>query len=262
MKSISASLLALLLFVNVACAADPLESRRVQSPPDELPTCTIQRTATGIVVDGEADDADWQRATPIPFVSPWNDVEKEGNQATVARMLWDDDNLYIVYVCQDPYLDSEVTEHDGPVYEEDAVEIFATPNADDVGTYYGYEMNINGAILDYIAFEGGAERTKDIQFPWESEGVQIATTYDGTLNDHSDTDRNWILEIAIPFDNYRHLGGTIPPQDGDLWRLNLNRTAGYKGQFNLWSDTHTPTADFHRAIHFGRAIFSTTKVEN
>ena len=109
MKSISASLLALLLFVNVACAADPLESRRVQSPPDELPTCTIQRTATGIVVDGEADDADWQRATPIPFVSPWNDVEKEGNQATVARMLWDDDNLYIVYVCQDPYLDTEVT---------------------------------------------------------------------------------------------------------------------------------------------------------
>ena len=177
----------------------------------------------------------------------------------MARVLWDDENLYLLYECVDPYLDSEVTDHDGPVYEEDAVEIFATPRADKVSSYYGYEMNINGAFLDYMASEGGADRTKSIQFDWESEGVQIATTYDGTLNDHSDIDKGWILEMAIPFANYRHLGGTIPPQEGDVWRWNLNRTKGYKGQFSLWSDTATDRADFHRADSFGRAVF-TTKV--
>jgi len=254
-------LLLALLVAAVAAGAqpDPLESARVQPPPGELPTYTIQRTDRGIVIDGKADETDWQRAPYIDFVFPWNNTDEEGKQGTVARMLWDDANLYISYVCEDPYLDSEVTEHDGPVYEEDAVEIFATPNPDDVGTYYGYEMNINAAFLDYIAFGGGEERTPNIQFPWESEGVIIKTTYQGTLNDHSDTDAGWTLEVAIPFDNFRHLGGRIPPQDGDMWRLNLNRTAGDRGQFNLWSDTGTLTADFHRADHFGKAIFSMKK---
>ena len=175
-------------------------------------------------------------------------------------MLWDDDNLYIIYECVDPYLHSEVTEHDGAVYQEDAVEIFATPNMEVPGNYYGYEMNINGTLLDYIAFRGGKERTKAIHPSWQSEGVVIATTYDGTLNDHSDTDQSWILEISIPHDNFRHLGGQIPPQDGDQWRAGLNRTKGYRGQFGLWSDTGTPQADFHRANRFGILTFSSAIV--
>ena len=146
------------------------------------------------------------------------------------------------------------------VYEEDAVEIFATPTPDDVSTYFGYEMNINGALLDYIAFGGGAEWTKNIHPPWQSEGVQIATTYDGTLNDHTDTDEGWVLEIAIPLANFRHLGGAIPPGDGDLWRLNLNRTKGDKGQFRMWSDSHAPAPAFHHSAFFGKAYFSGAKV--
>jgi hypothetical protein len=176
-------------------------------------------------------------------------------------MLWDDTNLYIIYVCNDPYLESEVTEHDGPVYQEDAVEIFVTPNPNDISSYFGYEMNINGTLLDYIAFEGGQERTKNIHFPWQSDEVKIVTSYTGTLNNPSDVDQGWILEIAIPWANFRHLGGTIPPQEGDLWRLNLNRTKGAKGQFSMWSDSHAPHPSFHHSAYFGKAYFAMQKVE-
>lgn len=242
--------------LGLLTTATTMASDRTQEPPSDLPTYTIQRTDQGIVVDGVADEADWQKAASIDFIFPWNEVEKEGRQGTLARMLWDDDNLYISYVCDDPYLDSEVTERDGPVYNEDAVEIFACPSSD-ISAYYGYEMNINGALLDYIAVGGGEEWTENIHFVWQSEGVQLVTTHDGTLNNHDDTDRGWTLEIAIPFDNFRHLGGQIPPQDGDMWRLNLNRTMGDKGQFSLWSDTHASKASFHHAAYFGKAFFST-----
>lgn len=252
-----------LLALAVACGP-PAEktppSQRVQDPPAEVPSCTVLKASGPIVVDGLLNESDWQQAPTIEFAFPWDDVTAVPAQSTVARMLWDEENLYIIYECVDPYLDSEVTEKDGPVYEEDAVEIFVTPNADDVSAYFGYEMNINGALLDYMAFKGGEERTENIHFEWENEGVQIATTHKGTLNDHSDTDEGWILEIAIPMDNFRHLGGTIPPQDGDLWRLNLNRTKGDKGQFSMWSDSHTPVADFHRSLYFGKATFSTKVV--
>ena len=158
--------------------------------------------------------------------------------------------------CLDPFLDAEITAHDGPVFQEDAVEFFVTPHATDVSIYYGYEMNIKGALLDYIAFGGGREWTPNIQFAWQSEDVKIATTYDGTLNDHSDTDRGWVLEIAIPHDDFRHLGEQILPQDSDIWRAGLNRNAGHGGQFGLWSNTLTAKPSFHHAAYFGELTFS------
>ena len=253
-------LYSLLFVLALAGATNAQAPTRFQVPPDELPTYRVLRTDQGIQVDGRLDEADWQKAAPIAFAMPWSDLRQEEPQSTTARLLWDDDNLYIIYECVDPYLHSAVTEHDGAVYQEDAVEIFATPNMAVPGNYYGYEMNINGTLLDYIAFRGGKERTKAIHPAWQSEGVVIATTYDGTLNDHADTDQSWILEIAIPHDNFRHLGGQIPPQDGDQWRAGLNRTKGYQGQFGLWSDTGTPTADFHRANRFGILTFSSAVV--
>ena len=237
----------------------PPTSTRVQPPSTELPSYVVLRTDQGIRIDGHSNETDWQLAPTLDFIMPWSDLKKERAQSTVARLLWDDDYLYIVYECVDPYLDAEVEKHDGPVYQEDAVEIFATPNAanEDGITYFGYEMNIKGTLLDYIAFGGGDEWTSNIHFPWQSEGVQIATSFDGTLNDHTDVDRGWILEIAIPHDNFRHISGQIPPRDGDIWPAGLNRTAGHQGQFGVWSDTHSANASFHHATRFGKLIFST-----
>ncbi len=258
--------LSLLFFGINGCAMAPrvpggspqMVSSRVQDPPAEVPSYVIPRREGPVVIDGLADDEAWAAAEPIHFIFPWDDVSQANAQTTVARMLYDDDALYIIYDCVDPYLHSEVTERDGPVYNEDAVEIFVAPNADDISTYFGFEMNILGTLLDYVAYDGGVERTpsESIRFQWRSEGVDIATTYEGTLNDHSDIDEGWVLEIRIPFDNFRHYGARIPPQPGDMWRLNLNRTAGYKGQFSLWSDTHAPRPSFHHSALFGKAYFS------
>ncbi|ETW96616.1 MAG: hypothetical protein ETSY1_25915 [Candidatus Entotheonella factor] len=154
---------------------------RVQPPPATLPEYTVCRTATGLRIDGMMDESDWKQAQPIRFIFPWNDVDKEGRQDTVARLLWDDTHLYIVYQCDDPFLHATVTTRDGPVYEEDAVEFFATPNATDISAYIGFEMNIRGTLFDYIAFGGGKAWTPNIHPRWQSEGVKIASTYSGTL---------------------------------------------------------------------------------
>lgn len=241
---------ALLLLTGGAVA------QRVQERPGEVPETVIARATSAVVVDGRGHDAAWKQAEKIVFSFPWNDVTKEAPQSTVARMLYDDEALYLLYECVDPYLHAEVTDKDGPVWEEDAVEIFVTPNPADITSYFGYEMNANGTFLDYMAFEGGEHSTKSIQFAWESEGVQLKTTWVGTLNDHTDRDKSWVLEMAIPLENFRHLGGTIPPRPGDMWRLNLNRTKGHEGQFSIWSDTGTDQASFHHSAFFGKAWFS------
>ena len=135
-------------------------AQRVQERPADVPETVIARATSPIVIDGLADDAAWEAASEIYFVFPWNNITVEPAQSTVARLLYDDENLYLLYECVDPYIDAEVTEKDGPVWEEDAVEIFVTPNPQDITAYFGYEMNANGTFLDYMAFDGGEQRTE------------------------------------------------------------------------------------------------------
>ena len=247
---------ALLVLTGLPLQAGDDLPGRVLPAPSGLPSYTIERVTSGITVDGRADEPDWKAAAVIELIVPWLHDEAEPVQATEARMLWSPEDLFIVYKCADPFIGAEIVEHDGATYLEDTVEIFATPNADDVYKYYGYEMNVLGTLLDYVTFWRDGERLSGGS-GWQSEGVRIATTIDGTLNDHSDKDSGWILEIAIPFDNFRHLGGRIPPWDGDRWRLNLNRCAGRTaGQYAMWSDSGTPKPQFHVPERFGVAVFS------
>jgi len=235
--------------------ASDLPNRLLAVAP-ELPSYTIERVSAGISVDGVADEEDWRAASVIELIVPWGDAEGEPVQRTGVRMLWSHTDLYIVYACEDPYIGAEIVDHDGPTYLEDAVEIFATPNDEDVYSYFGYEMNVRGTLLDYVTFWRDGERLSGGR-GWQSEGVRIATTIDGTLNDDSDVDSGWILEIAIPFDNFRHLGGRIPPRSGDVWRLNLNRCAGKTaGQYAMWSDSGSAKPQFHVPERFGVAVFS------
>jgi hypothetical protein len=52
----------------------------------------------------------------------------------------------------------------------------------------------------------------------------VAWSPDGTLNDPSDADRSWTVELAFP---WKELGKKaevpIPPKDGEQWRVNFSR---------------------------------------
>ena len=47
----------------------------------------------------------------------------------------------------------------------------------------------------------------------------------GTLNDPTDTDEGWSVEIAIPWDGLAryNAGRATPPLPGDIWRVNFSR---------------------------------------
>ena len=61
---------------------------------------------------------------------------------------------------------------------------------------------------------------------WDGEGIQISTAIVGTLNNDRDEDAYWILEVALPFRNFKDVAKHTPPEPGDEWRLGLNRLRG------------------------------------
>jgi hypothetical protein len=60
---------------------------------------------------------------------------------------------------------------------------------------------------------------------WDLHGLRTAVFVDGKVNDPSDVDRGWSVEIAIPWAALRDCVGAqaCPPAVGDIWRLNFSR---------------------------------------
>jgi hypothetical protein len=67
---------------------------------------------------------------------------------------------------------------------------------------------------------------------WDLPGLKTAVHVDGTVNDNRDRDRGWTVEIAIPWTGLAHLarpdGRSLPPKDGDVWRMDFSRFNQYK----------------------------------
>jgi hypothetical protein len=86
--------------------------------------------------------------------------------------------------------------------------------------------------------------------------VQVGHSVPGPTKDESVTDRQWVIEMAIPLKNFVRDAAHTPPRPGDEWRLNLFRTGGRTNrQLSSWSRIDRTPANFHTPEFFGRVVF-------
>ncbi|MEX2264344.1 MAG: carbohydrate-binding family 9-like protein [Bryobacteraceae bacterium] len=220
-------------------------------PAQTLSSYDIRRAAARIVIDGKLDDPAWRQATEMgEFHFPW--LREGTKEQTVARMLWDDENLYVGYYCHDTHISAFETKRHGPVSKDDCVEIFISPNPEKVTNYYTFEINAIGTMLNRC-------RTDWWKGPptWEPENVRYRTSFHGLpKKEESPGDNHWVVEMAIPLHNFARDAAHMPPRDGDRWRLNLNRTGGITNrQSSSWSPIPTPAPAFHTPTAFGSVRF-------
>lgn len=214
------------------------------------PKYEVKRAKTAITVDGKLDDEAWKSAPAVDFIFPW-DFQTGAKQATRARLLWDDRNLYVGYEATDADIVAHFDKRDDPTYRDDAVEIFINPNPAQT-LYYGLEMNAKATLYDYF-YSFPQLLIKRLDF----SGVQLATHLNGTLNQTSDKDTSWTLELAIPWANFEELAKKLPPEAGTTWRVNLNRWDGVEPNRRLsqWSDSGLEKPNPHNPARFGELIF-------
>lgn len=228
-----------------ACAAADF---RANLP--SIPTYEVHKTPAHLVIDGRLDEAAWKQATPIPYQFPW-DKQTGAKQNTTARLLWDNDFLYVGWECEDADIVAHYGVHDDPTYKDDAVEIFINPDARQ-NFYYGMEINARGTVYDYF-YAFPRLLIKRVDF----EGLQIASYIRGSLNVRGDQDKGWTIELAIPWRNFVELAPKTPPDPGTVWTINLNRWDGIEPDRRLsqWSDSGLVEASPHNPDRFGRISF-------
>jgi hypothetical protein len=214
-----------------------------------VPRYGVKRAVSRIVVDGKLDDKAWAAATPIELIFPW-ESQTGPKQKTVARLLWDDDYLYVGYDCEDSDIVALRTERDDPTYLDDAVEIFINPKPSQTGVYFGLEMNARAVLYDYLMYDARYAFKR-----FNMQGVLLASFIRGTLNARGDEDKGWSLEVAIPWANFEELSKR--PTPGTIWTANLNRWDGVEPdrRLSMWSDSKLPRPHPHAPERFGELVF-------
>jgi len=156
-------------------------------------TVVVKKSPTPIVIDGVASEPAWTTATMSPeFLGAEGSPDVTGT--ALARMTWDDTNLYLFATVTDPDIFSEYKTHDDPLWKADCVEMFIDADGNRTG-YIELQWNPNNARFDSW-FATTRAQAGDVSY--DSLAVS-AVKVRGTADVSGDSDQGWDLEVAIPW---------------------------------------------------------------
>jgi hypothetical protein len=225
------------------------------SSPDYL----CLRTPSPISVDGDLTKGPWLRAARSPRFGDMVTGDP-GYFDTRAAALWDDQNLYVAFWIEEPFVEAALTERDSLIFNENDVELFI----DGGDCYYEFEINALGTVYEvFFIWQDAFRKTSLFDSPqfdilsrqaltfggdydrqaktfwrgtharglrwafldWDFPGMRSAVHVDGKINDRSSVDRGWTVELAFPWSGMQSLanGRSLPPREGDLWKMFFGR---------------------------------------
>ena len=177
-----------------------------------------------IFVDGKLNDDAWSNVQwTDSFVDIEGSLKPNPFYDTKAKMTWDDNYFYFGAYLEDPHVWASITARDAVVYKDNDFEIFLDPDGD-THNYYELEVNAFETEWDLILLKPYHDADGVALDSWDIPGLISKVHVDGTINDPSDMDKGWSVEIAIP---WRSLIGNFrsktPPKEGETWKVNFSR---------------------------------------
>ncbi len=158
---------------------------------------------------------------------------RQATRVTIGR---DAGGLRIVFQCEDIEPWATIKRRDGPLYQEETVEVFLDPFGD-LGCYFEIEVNPINSVLDLMLRRVGKGWRKELG--WNCKGIETSVSL---------SDIGWTAALDIPFAAF--VSGA--PGAGDVWRANffrIDRPSEGSRELSAWSPTGLNT--FHECSRFG-----------
>ena len=209
------------LFLLILPFLVPGPSLSAQSEGPLVYTCL--KASSPIEVDGLASERAWSK---VPWSSNFVDIEGSKKplpyHQTRVKMLWDSNYFYVFAEMEEPHVWAKLTQRDAIIFRDNDFEVFIDPDGD-THNYYELEINALNTVWDLLLTRPYRDGGHAIDH-WDINGLKTAVNVQGTLNDPSDEDTGWSVEIAMPWDALKEATRMKgPPIPGDQWRINFSR---------------------------------------
>ena len=181
-----------------------------------------------------AGDPEWEKIEPIFLKETVTGAAPR--QATTIKTAWSSSELHVLFRASDTEAWATMTERDGPLYEEEVVELFLDP-VEDLEGYFEIEVNPLNTVCDLVLRRTRSGYRKC--FAWNCDGLRTRVE---VQPDH------WQVELALPFVSL----ATDRPKPGSEWRVNfcrIDRPRDAERELSAWSPTGRPL--FHVSQRFG-----------
>lgn len=187
------------------------------------PVYNCKRATKPFVLDGKLDKDFWSDAQ---FTEEFIDIEGETMPkprfSTRAKMLWDDENLYIGAELFGDEIWGYVSKRDDVIFADNDFEIFIDPDSD-THEYYEFEMNALNTVWDLMLTKPYRDGGSAIN-AWDIQGLQTAVHIEGELNNPSANNKRWSVEVVMPFEVLKQASCTKKvPALGEFYRMNFSR---------------------------------------
>jgi hypothetical protein len=147
----------------------------------------VPRLEGSIDLDAEGGETSWQENVARTGAFLAADGTPEHPYSDV-RMVWGDGQLYVMLYAADENIKAVQRNADAPLWLDDSFHmVFRRGDRE-----YVIDVSPQGTVTD-----GERTGSEPANFAWQS-GARTSVDMDGTLNDESDDDEEWVVEMAIP----------------------------------------------------------------
>jgi hypothetical protein len=212
------SLIPVLLLAGTCMAQTPADFTKTLMP---VPlNYTVYKTDERIMLDGKDNEKVWSK---VPWSEPFSDIEGAGGTrfpyTSRLKLLWDNDFLYIYMKMEEDALWA-IHRTTDQVFRENVIKIFIDPD-NDMTTLFQIQVNAYNEVYWLVMNKTYRDKGKRLD-GWMPIGGQSAVGLTGTMNNPSDKDTEWTIEMALPLKSFTI--ATKTPSEGTFWRFDVQRT--------------------------------------
>jgi len=225
-------------------------------PVQEVPTqgsFVAARSDTPLTIDGQLDEPVWKQASTYKLTEPGpgsGQTERHPDEPGRAMLAMDNQFLYVALSVRDrDIVQSDDRDHQHHYRTGDVLEVFIKPEVNDVKTsYFELYATPHGRKTMFLYRPGARLGMPDVR---TDSALRVAAQLQGTLNDSSDTDTGWTVELAIPLSEIQTLIPEAHQQAPATWTALVGRyNTDHAGNTQITAAPQLEKTFFHEPEHW------------
>lgn len=235
---------------------NPVSMAGSLSKPSEDKKYKVSKLKGALTINADWDKAQWKNIETIKIENYMGTIPPF-KPTVEAKMMYDNDNVYVIFRVKDRYVRSLVQEYNGNVSGDSCVEFFFAPDSNLPLSYFNLEINAGGTpLIFYIKHPYPATPYVKLEAT-EIEEIEIAHSLPSKVDPEITEPVTWTIEYRIPLSMLAKFSNVSRPAPGVIWKANFYKTGSRTSNPNYitWNFVDNPRPNFHLPQFFGTLIF-------
>jgi hypothetical protein len=214
----------------------------------------IKRAIRPIDIKSDWDNVQWAQAEILELKN-YMGSQPEHFPKTLAKLLYDDRNIYVFFKVEDQYVRAVAQKPNDPVCQDSCVEFFFTPGEDISKGYFNVEINCGGTML--MCHQAARNENKIEVSEQDCRKIKICASMPKIVEPEIKEPTIWTVQYYLPLEVLEKYVKVKRPAAGVKWRTNFYKCADDTSHphWSTWSLVNRPKPDFHQPQYFGTLLF-------